>query len=225
MKTQFGSIIVAGSGKIGGHVASRNRGGAYLRTKVTPLNPKTPAQNAVRGNFSALSKQWSGLATGLRLGWNNAVSDFAKTDIFGDLRNPSGFNLFVKLNTNLTNSAQANITAVPAKLPIIFSAINSVNFAIVAATGTITLGNVLNNGAKVIVFATPMLSQGTTYAKNQMRIIGTMTVTMATINIHSAYIAKFGALTAGANVQVGYQIVLANGQVSVLQTAKATVIA
>ena len=40
MKTKFGAIIVAGSGKINGFVASKNRAGAYLRTKVTPVTLK-----------------------------------------------------------------------------------------------------------------------------------------------------------------------------------------
>jgi len=47
MKMKFGAIVVDGRGKIGGHVASKNRGGAYLRTKVTPSNPQTGYQAAV----------------------------------------------------------------------------------------------------------------------------------------------------------------------------------
>ena len=39
MKIKFGSEVVDGRGKIGGHVYSKNKGGAYKRTKVTPSNP------------------------------------------------------------------------------------------------------------------------------------------------------------------------------------------
>jgi len=44
MKIKFGSIVVNGSGKLGGHVYSSNRGGNYVRTLATPSNPQTPAQ-------------------------------------------------------------------------------------------------------------------------------------------------------------------------------------
>ena len=85
MKAKFGSIVVAGSGKIGGHVASRNRGGAYFRTKVTPVNPNTPAQAAVKSRLTTQAQAWRSLTAAQRAQWNAAVADFARTDIFGDL--------------------------------------------------------------------------------------------------------------------------------------------
>lgn len=93
MKTKFGAIIVDGRGKIGGHVASKNRGGAYLRTKVTPANAQTSAQNQVRNLFTSLTQGWRGLTQAQRDAWNAAVLDYSRTDIFGDIRNPSGINL------------------------------------------------------------------------------------------------------------------------------------
>src|SRR5690606_27930634 len=49
MKVQFSGLgVVAGSGKIQGTVAARNRSGAYLRVKVTPVNPQTTYQQAAR---------------------------------------------------------------------------------------------------------------------------------------------------------------------------------
>ena len=59
MKLKFGAIVTDGRGKIGGHVASKNRSGAYLRTKVTPSNPNTVAQVQVRSILASLSQSWS----------------------------------------------------------------------------------------------------------------------------------------------------------------------
>jgi len=86
MKIKFGALVVDGRGKIGGHVASKNRGGAYLRTKVTPVNPQTSFQNAVRNRLTAFAQAWRGLAASQRAAWNSSVSDFSKTDIFGDIK-------------------------------------------------------------------------------------------------------------------------------------------
>jgi hypothetical protein len=91
MKMKFGAFVVAGSGKIGGHVASRNRSGAFLRTKVTPTNPQTGAQNAVRSLLASLSSAWRSLTGAQRAAWNGAVSAFPRTNVFGDIVNDGSY--------------------------------------------------------------------------------------------------------------------------------------
>jgi hypothetical protein len=113
MKTLFGSIVVAGAGKIGGHVASQNRGGSYLRTKVSPINRRTSYQQNVRQVFTSISQAWRGLTQAQRDAWNAAVTDWARTDMFGNLRNPSGANLFQRLNNNILQVGEALITSPP----------------------------------------------------------------------------------------------------------------
>lgn len=223
MKIQFGSIVVAGSGKIGGHVAARNRSGAYLRTKVTPVNPSTSYQQASRGLLSALSSQWSGLTEDERKSWNGAVAQFSKTDIFGDLKNPSGFNLYVRLNSNLSITEQALITVAPEKVEIPFEAISSIAMAAGAGTGVITLAGAGLDGEEVAVYATPSLSAGTSFAKNKKRFIGHVTVAAGAIAFGADYVARFGAFAAGANIQVEFKVIAPTGQSSSPQGGNAVV--
>ena len=61
MKIKWGAMVVDGSGKLGGHVASKNRGGSYFRTKVTPTNPNSTSQAAVRSRLTALSQAFRAL--------------------------------------------------------------------------------------------------------------------------------------------------------------------
>ena len=110
---KFGAIVTDGRGKIGGHVASKNRGGAYLRTKVTPVNGQTTAQTSIRNRFTNLSQGWRGLTADERNAWNAAVADYARTDIFGDLHQPTGFNLYQRLNNNLVTIGEASISTPP----------------------------------------------------------------------------------------------------------------
>lgn len=225
MKAQFGALVVAGSGKINGWVASRNRGGAYFRTKVTPINPSTSAQQNARGILGSLSTQWSQLTEAERLSFNNAVADFAKTDIFGDIRNPSGINLFVKLNTNLINTNQAQITAAPAKEEFLFSGIDDIVMDVSNQSGTINLSNTLNDAQTVLLFATPSLSQGTSFVKNRLRSLGPNSVGDNAINIGTQYADKFGAFVLNANFVVGFRIISATGQASTFQSLKVTTVA
>jgi hypothetical protein len=225
MKIKYGAGIVDGSGKLNGWVASKNRGGSYMRTKVTPLNPSTSAQQNARGILGSLSTQWSQLTENQRLSFNNAVADFSRTDIFGDIRNPSGINLFVKLNTNLINTGQAQITTAPAKEEILFSAINDVTMDVSSQTGEINLDNANLEAAKVLLFATPTLTNGTTFVKNRLRAIGYAVVDADQVTFGSLYTAKYGAFAIGANIVVGFRVITATGQASPFQSLTATVVA
>lgn len=225
MKIKYGAGIVDGSGKLNGWVASKNRGGSYMRTKVTPLNPSTSAQQNARGILGSLSTQWSQLTEAQRLSFNNAVGDFARTDIFGDIRNPSGINLFVKLNTNLINTGQPQITSAPAKEEILFSPIDAITMDVSGQTGTIQLLNSLNDGAEVLVFATPTLTNGTSFVKNRLRLLSANTIGDDVIDFGASYVAKFGAFALGANIVVGFRIISATGQASTFQSQVVNVVA
>jgi hypothetical protein len=203
MKAKFGSLIVAGSGKIGGHVVSKNRGGAYLRTKVTPSNPQTSSQSNVRNIFTSLSQAWKGLTEDQRNAWNAAVSNFQRTDIFGDLKSPSGINLFQRLNNNLTQIGKPTLTEPP--LP---SEVSSVSiFAVQAdvATNLLTVGVLpfsLPMGSSYVVRASAPVSPGISYAKNLMRVVSVESEgSLAPIDITAEYTQKYGGIG-----QVGQKI-------------------
>ncbi len=225
MKAKFGAIVVAGSGKVGGHVFSKNRGGAYMRTKVTPNNPQTVAQQNARALLSSLSTQWAELTDAQRLSWNGAVTDYATTDIFGDLKNPSGFNLFVKLNANLSNAGLAAVLVAPAKGEVPFSIVVNASASVAAEEFNIDFAEASYNGVAVLVSATPSLSQGKTNVNSEFRGIGVFTPASASMDIWDAYVAKFGVPPVGANVSIRVEPVIATGQKGTPQSVKASVIA
>lgn len=210
MKIKFGALVVAGRGKIGGHVASRNRAGAYLRTKVTPVNPGTTWQAAVRNRLAGISTDWRALTAAQRVAWNAAVADYAKTDIFGDIRNPSGFNLHQKLNNNLVNCSEAQITAPP--LPEAVDAFTSLSLAAdyTLQTVTITYAPAIAADHKALVFGTPAISPGISFVKSEYRQFDVMAAADASpFAITTEYIAKFGAVGA-VGMKIFVQMVLIN---------------
>lgn len=214
MKMQFGSIVVAGSGKIGGHVASRNRGGAYLRTKVTPVNPQSTAQLNVRARLTGRSQAWKGLTQAQRDAWNAAVSLYARTDIFGALKNPSGFNLYQRINNNLLTVGAAAIVS-PAQ-PGAVATVNIVSLTAVVAGGvvTMTLSGAVPAGTAVKVFATSPQSQGISFVKSEYRLISTLPAATATpVVLTVPYATKFGAYVAGQKIFVAIEFInTATGQ-------------
>lgn len=195
MKAKFGMIVVEGRGKLGGHVASRNRGGAYFRTKVTPVNPSTTAQQNVRNSFTDLSQGWRALTPAQRLQWNNAVPNYQRTDIFGDLKTPSGKDLYQRLNGNLLAAGQAIINT-----PVMPQGSDSFTSFTLAAnttggTLTATFAPAIAAGSSVVVLATAALSPGVSFAKNKFRQIEVLVNgDVSPYDLAASYILKFGAL-------------------------------
>jgi hypothetical protein len=223
MKIKFGAIVVAGSGKIGGHVASKNRGGAYLRTKVTPTNPNSPAQAGARALLASLSTGWSELTEAQRDSWNGAVKDYATTDIFGDIKNPSGINLYVKLNANLLSSGQGALDSAPAKVEIPFSLISTVSFDVsTPASSSIDFVGSELDGEILQIRATPVVSAGTSFVKNLFRDVNYVAGASGGATYGTEYVSKFGTPSVGQIFFVSVAVITATGQKGVAQTFKVT---
>lgn len=204
MKVKFGAIVVDGRNKIGGHVLSKNRAGSYMRTKVTPVNPQTVAQSDVRSALTYLSQSWRGLSESQRAAWNGAVENFKRTDIFGDIKTPSGLNLYNRLNLNLNAGGASYITAPPApstteSLTALSAAadVSSTSFDVTFAPSPVPANY------KLIIEATPQVSPGKSFLKNAYRILQVENAAATTpADIYAAYIAKFGTLVAGQKIGV-----------------------
>jgi hypothetical protein len=223
MKLKFGAIVTDGRGKIGGHVASKNRGGAYLRTKVTPSNPNTASQSQVRSILASLASGWSLLTDSQRASWNGSVADYQSTDIFGDIKKPSGFNLYIKLNTVLLSIGAAALTDAPAKEDLGDIYVTAGAIDLTAETITVTLAGTKPAGASYRYYGTAAMSAGISNAKNRFRIIADSTTALTGAALYDAYVAKFGIPAETSGVQLGIDVVATNGQKSVLSTVKATI--
>lgn len=204
MKAKFGAIVVDGRNKVGGHVFSKNRGGAYMRTKVTPVNPQSSAQTAVRSSLTFLAQSWRGLTATQRASWNGAVESFKRTDIFGDIKTPSGLNLYMRLNLNLANGNATAITTPPApsttvavdSLSALFD-VSSTQADIIFSTSPVPAAHSL------IIEATAQVSPGKTFLKNQYRVIHVEPAAGTTpVDVYAEYTARFGALVAGQKIGV-----------------------
>jgi len=226
MKIKWGALVVDGRGKIGGHVASKNRSGAYLRTKVTPVNPQTSFQTAVRVLFGAISQAWSGLTDAQRVGWDAAVSIWQKTDIFGDLKSLTGKALFQRLNNQAQSSGYPAVTNVP-NLGVTPEGIVTDSTLDIGGTSLLATGRYNLADGRIMVFATAPLSQGTTFVKNKLRLIHTSLGNDIGFNgdAYAAYLVKFGLPVAGDNVYFAFKYVLPTGQASPMQIIKTAVIA
>ena len=224
-KVKFGMMMTDARGKLGGQVFSKNRAGSFVRTKVTPANPNTQAQSQARALFSAISQQWSSLTQQVRDSFDAAVQDWARTDIFGDLRNPTGKNLFQRLNNQAQAAGLPPVVTLPAKLEMPDAIVSSADISV--SGESIDLQGVDTSATtQIVVFATGALSAGTKSAKNRLRqIYASAGNTFTDTDVWTAYVDKYGAPEVGQNIQIGVKYVLASGQASPMQVLKADITA
>lgn len=197
MKTKFGSIVVDGRGKIGGHVASKNRGGSYMRTKVTPINRKSDAQTTVRNLFTSLSQGWRSLTQAQRDAWNAAVAGYAKTDIFGDLHNPTGLALYQRLNNILSNVGETIVADPPSPGTVENVIAGAITMTSGSPSLSVAFAPTVPADTGVIIAATAPMSAGKAFVKSEFRQIAVLAAAATSPwNGLSAYTAKFGAVGA-----------------------------
>jgi len=193
MKIKFGSLISDGRGKIGGHVASKNRAGAYLRTKVTPVNPRSASQILARQRLATPAIAWRGLTSAQRSQWNAAVGSFAGTDIFGDLRKPTGFALYCRLNANLALCSIAAISVPPLPLAVLSPTSLTLTQASGGATSLAYAPTPVPALHNMVVKMTAPVSPGKSFVKSEFRVISVVAPAAATPFVATAaYATKFG---------------------------------
>jgi hypothetical protein len=210
MKLKFGMIVVDGSGKLGGHVISKNRSGSYARTKVSPKLVQNGYTGAVRSRMAAISISWMALGQTLIAAWNAAVAAFKKTNVFGDSVKPSGFNLYQALNNNLVNVGEAMIDTPPEP-----QAIGVISNLVLTANHTgpvlsVAFSTVIGADEKVKLFAAEQQSVSRVFNKSAYRQIAVKDATFLTgASIYNDYHAKYPVALA-AGLKIGIKMVIVN---------------
>ena len=196
-KVKYSALVSDMRNKLNGSVLSKNRAGNYIRNKVTPVNPQTAAQQANRQQLGSMSSAWNGLTESQRQSWRGAVASFPYTDIFGDRKELDGKSLMIKLNLNLLNAGQSQISSAPASVAIPELGITSGTATVANGVELLITPSTVPVGFSLLVYATPPVNGGVYFVKNKYRLLGTATATAGAVDLQALYDAKFGALSAG----------------------------
>lgn len=201
----MGGTITDARGSIAGNVFSRNKGGAYIRARVAPINRNTPAQTLVRANFGSNAKAWSSLLTAAqRTAWTNFAAANPLINILGASIIVSGISMFMKLNQVLSQIGSANITDPPVDLSVPpLAAPYGGNFVTMSQVAQVlTAAQTSESGASYYVFATKPLAPGKTPQQSDLRFVMTkqQTVTDVMFSLQSFYGALFGDFIVGQTI-------------------------
>ncbi len=221
-----GPMAAAISGSSGGTVFSRNRYGAYTRSRVIPVNPNTASQQAARADLAAQSTAWGALTAAQQASWATWAANNPIVDRLGQTQVLQGNAAFIQLNARLARSGDATLTAPPvAAAPDALETL-TLNGDIGLGSFDITFTPTpLAAGLKLWASAAVVDSAGINYVSNLLRQVTISAAAQASpLDNQTDIEAVFGALAVG---QVVHQFVSvfdsATGLLSTPRRARVTV--
>jgi len=116
---RMGAGITDIRGSIGGTTFSKNRYGNYARGRITPVNPNSSAQQAVRNIMGSIVSQWfSDLNATQRAAWGVYAAEINFTNKLGESITLTGFNHFVRTNIARKSNGMTVILTAPVELTL-----------------------------------------------------------------------------------------------------------
>jgi hypothetical protein len=207
------------SGSRGGTTYSRNRSGAYTRARSVPVNPNSPAQNAVRINFREAAFAWSAiLSQGQRDQWDVYADVVPWKNRLGDTIKLSGFNWYLASSTARASAGLAPVLAGPAILELAAPPTDTISTPDVSAQTISTAFDNTNQwatevgGALIISQGLPG-NEGVKFFGGPFRIQNFVLGAVIAPTSPAVAAAAF-ALGIGQTVPMTYRVVLADGRFS-----------
>jgi len=205
-----GAIVSEIRGKIAATVFTKNKAGASIRNRVTPINRRSVGQTEQRQSLASLAAQWRGLSEAERLSWNNSSPSFPQTDNLGQTIFLTGEQLFIRCNANLVLIGEPQITSAPT--PTSFDVLSFTSLTADASAGTLSLAfaPTVPAGYQMVVRATAPVSPGKSFIpKSAFRYVTAIAAAQTSPQaIGAAYVAVFGAITNSVDQKIFIELYL-----------------
>lgn len=225
-----GAIIGEIRNKIAAHVYTRNKAGAAIRLKVTPINRRSSLQTTRRQVLSSLSASWRGLSAANLAAWNAAAANFPQSDNLGQTVILTGQQLYVRCNANLNLIGVAVVSTAP--IVTTFATLAYGAISATASTGVFTVAftpTPVPAGYNLVVYASRPVSAGKSFFPNSAYKFIAFVAAAGTspVTITAAYAAIFGALTGLSGQKIGLKmrlVAIASGVTGQFVRAATTII-
>lgn len=210
-KIKLGALTQDVRGTLNGNVFSRNRGGAYVRTKVTPVQPLSEFADFAKQLFGTISQRWSSVLTDeQRSAWEAFAAVHPFVNIFGDSIILTGIAFYQAANRRLMQLTENPIDDPPPS----WSVEDTGGVTLLVEAGgdfIISIGRALTGDELLYVFATPKLLGARTPQKPDFRLIQTPAHPLVTpaADCYAVYNYRFDpqVLALGDRLAVRVQII------------------
>jgi len=167
------------SGSIGGITASRNRGGAYFRNRVVPVNPSSPLQLASRARFTSAVNDWQDLTEAERARWADYAANVPVKDRIGQDIFLTGQQWYIGSHTLAVQAGATPVDAAPADFNR-GATDPTLAYAASAASGelTVTFDNAEawanEDDGQLVIFASRPTNASVNFFKGPYQLAGTV---------------------------------------------------
>lgn len=207
VKIKYGGGVAQMSGSEAGRTYARNRGGAYIRNRTTPLNPNSTFQQTVRMRINELSKAWSAdLTEAQRDGWTSFADSFPITDVFGESLTLTGSQMYVRINARLEEVGVARIDTAPINQDVdtLLTAVLTFDIGVGATEITFT-PTPIPASHQMVIRMTPALSPGINFVNNRLRfVVSAPAAATSPVDVETAWTNRFGTLPAAGQKVVSF---------------------
>jgi hypothetical protein len=196
------------SGRVGGTVFSRNKGGQYIKNGSKPIIVTSDAAQLIKAIVASTSRAWADLTTDGRNAWALWAGENPVINRLGQSRTLSGHQAFVQLNSRLIYAGFTALTLPPigAAPPAAIASITSVDISDTEAEIAFT-PTPLATGHALQVLAYPAPTAGIKNVKNRLALVYTgATATTSPVDIYTDLVARFGTLQVGQVLHVGVRV-------------------
>lgn len=203
---KYGPTVVGVRGTVGGITFSANLASPYIKSWAKPVNRRSTPQSTARGSFGGFAASWVGLTQAQRDGWDTYAAAAAQdlTNSLGETYSASGFNWYIKINTQLALAGRAARVAAPtATRP----AAPNVTAQILATTASVKVTSVRVDpldpdfGADAAVLSTYFMTQGRGFANKARQWLSTEQPAGAgLVNLNAEVIGKYGNIELGSRI-------------------------
>lgn len=170
-------VLTQASGSVGGMTYTRTRSGLTIRARSIPVQPVSPARDAVQASMATLSNRWSNILTDAqRSAWSVWAASSPYVNKLGDPLILSGQQAFIANNSPRLQGAFNIIDAAPPIFGLGNLSAVTVTAAALASALTVNFVNTdnafQNTDGGLLVYVTPPLPAARNFIKGPYRYAG-----------------------------------------------------
>jgi len=206
MLVKFGTIIVDGSGTIGGNVIQNGKAGKIMRTKVSPIQPINEYTIQIKDYFKQCQDKWNSFNASIVDEWNIYATKYKYSNVFGDSKMLSGQQLFMKCCLNLFLSNLPLFEHAP-ESPIPGTNIYMGISTITTTSIILNFKELPSNYNFLRIKATPPLKPGISFYKNRLSLLYNKNPDLTTIDLTNIYDHRFRMPLLGEKIYFEWQVI------------------
>ena len=195
-----GAVVSVLSGKLGGTVFARNRGGAYARSYAIPTRVTSDSAQQVKAAFTAASRGYANLSAAQIAAWDQYGAENPVSNRIGQLITLKGQSWYVGCNSRLIITGDTPIDLPPILPSPVIAVASGASVAVGANAATIDVAAHAEDASiRVIIYAARSVSAGKRYVDNLYTTvyISAAGASGTTLSFGAQLIAKLGSLQEG----------------------------